>query len=161
MKIRIVAAGRKMPDWVYSCCDDYSKRLRGEVRISWHEVPLARRSSKQSVQSLRAQETAQLLQQVQDGDHVVALCERGSTLDTRQFSEAFAGWRALGKPLCILIGGPDGIDFDLRCDRRNSWPDERISLSALTFPHPMVRVILAEQLYRAWSIGAGHPYHRD
>ncbi|MBT8139958.1 MAG: 23S rRNA (pseudouridine(1915)-N(3))-methyltransferase RlmH [Gammaproteobacteria bacterium] len=161
MKIKVIAVGKKMPEWVYGCCDDYAQRLSGQVALTFKEVAMQRRGKSLSIEAAKKIESERLLQQLDATDHVVALCERGKQLDTRQFSGAFTQWREQGKDTSILIGGPDGIDFNVAHPAGKQWPNQRLSLSALTFPHPLVRVILAEQLYRAWSLASGHPYHRD
>ncbi|MGB5326169.1 MAG: 23S rRNA (pseudouridine(1915)-N(3))-methyltransferase RlmH [Pseudomonadales bacterium] len=160
MKITVVAVGKKMPAWVYHCCDDYAQRMRAEVQLQWREVAMERRPKSGAVEQARRLESTRLLEQVQENDAVVALCERGDLQDTAQFGKTFTHWRESGRPTTILIGGPDGIDFGVAHPSGRRWPDRSLSLSPLTFPHPLVRVILAEQLYRAWSVSVGHPYHR-
>ena len=160
-----------MPAWVYNCCDDYYQRLPAEYQLVTQEIALEKRSKNQSTQITRARETRRLLELVPANDFIVALSEDGQAVSTQQFSERLGAWRERSLNVSFLIGGPDGLDFTVARDdaKANSnghsntkaWPDWRCSLSALTFPHPLVRVILAEQVYRAWSVLAGHPYHRE
>jgi len=153
-----------MPAWVNDCCSDYVKRMPPEFALRLIEVAAEKRSKSQSLEATRQRETARLLQAVPKGSYIVALDERGSAPDTRELAQKLQQWQMDGRDVSLLIGGPDGIDFTVPLpDKANTkaWPDWRLSLSALTFPHPLVRVILFEQLYRAWSLGAGHPYHRE
>ncbi|NNC54970.1 MAG: 23S rRNA (pseudouridine(1915)-N(3))-methyltransferase RlmH [Pseudomonadales bacterium] len=160
MKITIIAAGKKMPAWVYQCCDDYYQRLPAEYQVATHEIALEQRGKSQSTDVTRTRETQRLLQQVPANDYIIALSENGDTVSTGQFAGRLDAWREQSKNITFVIGGPDGLDFSASVNGLARWPHWRCSLSALTFPHPLVRVILAEQLYRAWSVVAGHPYHR-
>lgn len=165
MRITVISVGDKMPRWVSDCCDDYYRRLPASYQLQQLELPMEKRSKNQSTDVLRQRDTQRLLDAVSTPDRrsdiVVALDERGKSYTTQQFSDQFQRWQDTGSNVSFLIGGPDGIDFSQSAKQREHWPDLRWSLSALTFPHPMVRVILAEQLYRVWSVVAGHPYHRE
>ncbi len=150
-----------MPDWVYRCCDDYLQRLPRPFSVRQREIALEKRSASQSVATTRQRETSRLLSAVPSGDWLVVLDEKGRSFTTQAFAEQFANWREQQRNISFVIGGPDGIDFDCEAEGRRHWPDLRWSLSPLTFPHPLVRVVLAEQIYRGWSVIAGHPYHRE
>lgn len=141
-----------MPGWVASGVDEYLRRLPAGWRLRIVEHAQARGDTA----ALRtAADAAALLGSIEPRDHVVALDERGKQHHTAGFAQRLEAWQALGKPLVFVIGGADGLDESVR-----ARADERLALSALTFPHPLVRVILIEQLYRAWSFNANHPYHR-
>ena len=161
MQITIIAAGEKMPSWVYDCCKDYLQRLPRPFNVRQLEIPLEKRSANQSVEKTRQRETERLLKAVPANDWLVVLDERGKSFTTRAFAQQLGQWREQQRNLSFVIGGPDGIDFGCELPDRKQWPDFRWSLSPLTFPHPLVRVLLAEQIYRGWSVLAGHPYHRE
>ena len=156
MRFTVLAVGGKMPAWVNQGVAEYQKRLPREIQLEWREVPLARRGKDVRADQLRAREGEQLLKGIPRGDRVIALDVKGKSLSTNQLAERLRGWQMSGDNLTLLIGGPDGLSPE--CLER---ADERWSLSALTLPHPLVRVLLAEQLYRAWTITVNHPYHRD
>lgn len=156
MLIRIVAVGTKMPSWVQTAVDDYTGRMPAELRVEWREVRAEQRSAGATAAVWMTREAQRIRSALPPGAHLVALDERGSDLDTRRFAERLLRWQQQAQPVAILIGGPDGLDDGLK-----AHASERLRLSSLTLPHPLVRVILAEQLYRAWSVLANHPYHRD
>ena len=160
MQISIVAAGNKMPVWVDDVCNDYLQRMPAEFQIRVIEVSAEKRSKNQSMQAARRRETERLLAAVPANDYLIALDEHGRSLTTDQLANQFIQWQQHAKNLCFMIGGADGFDFSVQRKGHKNWPDWRWSLSSLTYPHPLVRVILAEQLYRAWSVTIGHPYHR-
>ena len=156
MLIRIVAVGTKMPAWVGAAVDDYARRLPGEWRIDWREVRAEPRGASGHAGAWMQREAARIRVALPDDARLVVLDERGRNLDSRQFAQRVAAWRDQAQPVAIVIGGPDGLDADLARSAH-----ETLRLSSLTLPHPLVRVLLAEQLFRAWSILAGHPYHRE
>lgn len=156
MRVTVHSVAGRMPAWVDAGVDEYAKRLPRELRIEWRSVPLARRgSSKNGAETLREREGEALLRGVNDSDHRVALDGRGKAWGTEELAERLAEWMMQGRPLSMLIGGPDGLS-----DACLATAEQRWSLGPLTLPHPLVRVILVEQLYRAWTISVGHPYHR-
>ena len=167
MQISIIAIGNKMPAWVVDNCADYFRRMPAEWSVVLVEVAAEKRCKNQSVDAIRRRETQRLLQAVPVANTIVALDERGQSFTTNNLAKKMDHWQMDGRDISFLIGGPDGLDFSVAAlEKPNStktrhWPDLRWSLSDLTFTHPMVRVILAEQLYRAWSVSVGHPYHRD
>ena len=156
MRLGILAVGTRMPSWVGEGVDEYSRRMPRELQIQWREIPLAQRSKGARAQQLADREGQQLLKAIPPGDRVIALDVKGKRLSTPRLAELLQDWQMSGDNVSLLIGGPDGLSPD--CLQR---ADMRWSLSDLTLPHPLVRVILAEQLYRAWTITVNHPYHRE
>ena len=154
MKLRIVAVGQKPPDWVVAGFSDYARRLPRELALKLVEIPVAPRKQL-PVERARRHEGERMLEQLSPRDWVVALDVGGVGFATEGLAQKLAAWQLQGRDVVFLIGGPDGLDPT--CLER---ADERFSLSALTFPHGLVRVMLAEQLYRAWTLHSGHPYHR-
>jgi 23S rRNA (pseudouridine1915-N3)-methyltransferase len=145
-----------MPAWVNQGVEEYGKRMPREWKLDWREIPLARRGKDANAQQLCAREGEQILKAVPAGDRVIALDVRGKRLSTEQLAEQLKDWQMSGDSYSLLIGGPDGLSP--ACLER---ADKRWSLSDLTLPHPLVRILLAEQLYRAWTITVNHPYHRQ
>ena len=145
-----------MPAWVNQGVEEYGKRMPREWKLEWREIPLARRGKDANAQQLCAREGEQILKAVPTGDRVIALDVRGARLSTEQLAEQLKDWQMSGDSYSLLIGGPDGLSP--ACLER---ADKRWSLSDLTLPHPLVRILLAEQLYRAWTITVNHPYHRQ
>ena len=156
MKTRLLSVGTKMANWVIAGTEHYSKRIEREMNFSLVEIPLAKRAKNHSPAVGKAREADVLLSQIKPDDYVVALDVKGRSLSTAQLAEKLRDFRMSGKNLALLIGGPDGLDGD--CLGR---ADECWSLSRLTLPHPLVRVLVTEQLYRAISMIHGHPYHRE
>lgn len=146
MRLRLVAAGTRMPDWVQRGWEEYAKRMPRECRLELHEIPLARRGRDEGERMLAA---------LRRGNRVVALEVTGTAHDTPALARRLAAWMRGGTDIDLLVGGPDGLAPACRERADESW-----SLSPLTFPHTLVRIVVAEQLYRAWSILANHPYHR-
>lgn len=155
MKIKILAVGTKMPAWVQEGVNSYLKRLPRDVKIEFFEIPLGNRSKNADLNKAIKQETDQILAHIDSRDMVVALEVKGRNWSTEQLAEKMQSWQMSGQNICLLVGGPDGLGQPCRDRAELQW-----SLSALTLPHPVVRVILAEQLYRAWTITQNHPYHR-
>lgn len=155
MRVTVHAVAGKMPRWVEQGTDEYVRRLPRELKLAWRDVPLARRSTDSAPAGLREREGEALLKAVPDGDHCVALEPRGHPWSTEELAEQLTRWMMQGRPLSLLVGGPDGL-----APACLSRADQQWSLGPLTLPHPLVRVVLAEQLYRAWTITIGHPYHR-
>jgi 23S rRNA (pseudouridine1915-N3)-methyltransferase len=155
MKCRLIAAGTRLPDWVNSGFREYQKRLRSPLVLELHEIPVATRRAGENPQRAIQREGADMLATLGKDDYVVALEITGKTMSTEQLSVWLAERMRDGRSLALLIGGPDGLSPPC-CERADqSW-----SLSPLTLPHALVRVVVAEQLYRATSLLAGHPYHR-
>ena len=155
MKLLIVAGGQRVPDWAQTAWDDYAKRFPHELKVELKAVKTEPRGSK-TLEALYAAERERIEAAIPRGTRVVALDERGTALTTRALAQRLQDWQLSGDDVALVIGGPDGLDPALR-----QAAHERIRLSDLTLPHAMVRVLLVEQLYRAWSVNAGHPYHRE
>ena len=156
MRISIVAVGTKMPAWVNQAVEDYSRRLPRELNLQWREIPLARRVRDSKPEQLREREGEQILKAIPASDKAIALDVKGKRLSTADLAQQLESWQMSGANYSLMIGGPDGLSQPC-LDRA----DKRWSLSDLTLPHPLVRVLLCEQLYRAWTITVNHPYHRD
>ena len=154
MKLLIVAVGQRVPDWAQTAWDDYAKRFPFEIKVELKAVKTEPRSSK-TLETLYAAERSRIESAIPKGCRIVALDERGTTLTTMALADKLKSWQ-LGGDVALVIGGPDGLDPGFK-----QTAHERIRLSDLTLPHAMVRVLLIEQLYRAWSINANHPYHRE
>jgi 23S rRNA (pseudouridine1915-N3)-methyltransferase len=155
MKLVIVAVGQKVPDWAQTAYDDYAKRFPPELRVELKAVKTEPRGSK-TVETLWAAERQRIEAAIPRGARIVALDERGSALTTQALAQQLRQWQQGGDDVALIIGGPDGLDPAFR-----DAAHQRVRLSDLTLPHAMVRVLLIEQLYRAWSINANHPYHRE
>jgi 23S rRNA (pseudouridine1915-N3)-methyltransferase len=156
MRILVIAAGNRQPAWVNDGYADYARRLRGSCTLDLTEVPLGRRSKSASSKKAQKEESGRMLRAIPSAAHVVALTVEGRQWSTEQLAARLRHWMTLGGPVCLLVGGPDGLSVE--CEARAA---ERWSLSPLTFPHGLVRVVLAESLYRAWTLNEGHPYHRS
>ena len=154
MLLRIVAVGQRVPDWAQTAWDDYAKRFPPEIRVELKAVKTEPRGSK-TLETLYAAERARIEAAIPKGARTVALDERGEALNTPALARRLSLWQEQGD-VALLIGGPDGLDPALR-----QAAHERVRLSDLTLPHAFARVLLIEQLYRAWSINAKHPYHRE
>ncbi|MCH8543986.1 MAG: 23S rRNA (pseudouridine(1915)-N(3))-methyltransferase RlmH [Alcanivorax sp.] len=157
MRVRLLALGTRMPGWVDTGVQEYAKRLAGDIRFEVEEIPLPKRSG-QDTASLIRQEADTLRKRLarHPAARTVALEVTGRRLTTEKLAAELGGLRDLGQDLSIIVGGPDGLCPELSASCEMQW-----SLSDLTLPHPLVRILLAEQVYRAWSILAGHPYHRS
>ncbi len=155
MKCRLIAAGTRLPDWISEGFREYQKRLRAPLVLELLEIPVAARRAGEDPQRAIAREGSNMLAAVGPKDYVVALEVAGQSMTTEQLSAWLAVRLREARPLALLIGGPDGLAQE--CLER---ADQGWSLSPLTLPHALVRVVVAEQLYRAMSMLAGHPYHR-
>lgn len=155
MRILLLAASGRQPKWVEDGYAEYARRLRGRCRLELRVIALARRTRSMPAERALEQEGARMLAAVPDGAHVVELAEDGEALSTAALAGRLEAWLGLGAPVCLLLGGPDGISP--RCSAR---ADERWSLSPLTLPHGLARIVVAEALYRSLSLLEGHPYHR-
>jgi 23S rRNA (pseudouridine1915-N3)-methyltransferase len=155
MRLLVVAVGQRVPDWAQVAWDDYAKRFPPELKLELKAVKTEPRASR-TLPSLLAAERERIEAAIPKGARVVALDERGTALTTMALAGKLKEWQLENDAVALVIGGPDGLDPAFR-----QAAHERIRLSDLTLPHAMVRVLLAEQLYRAWSINAGHPYHRE
>lgn len=145
-----------MPEWISEGFETYRKRLRGSVQLELVEMPLANRKGGRNSDECKAEEGRRILQLAGERDHLVALDERGSSWTTRKLASRMERWLMDGRDVALLMGGPDGLSAECLNAASEHW-----SLSALTLPHGLVRIVAAEQLYRAQSILENHPYHRD
>ena len=151
----MVAVGQRVPDWAQTAWDDYAKRFPPEIKVELKAVKTEPRGSK-TIDTLYAAERERIQSAIPRGCRIVALDERGTSLTTLALAQKIKHWQLDADDVALIIGGPDGLDPEFK---KNAH--ERIRLSDLTLPHAMVRVLLIEQLYRAWSINANHPYHRE
>ena len=155
MKLWVVAVGQRVPDWAQTAWDDYAKRFPPELKVELKAVKTEPRGSK-TLDTLYAAERERIEAAIPRGCRIVALDERGTSLTTVALAGKLKSWQLEADDVALVIGGPDGLDPAFK-----QAAHERIRLSDLTLPHAMVRVLLVEQLYRAWSINANHPYHRE
>lgn len=155
MRLRILAVGPRMPAWVDEGYSEYAKRFPPELKIEMAPLPLGQRSKNQPPQKAIAQEGEAMLRAISPGEGVIALDVKGKPWSTETLAVKLREWQESGKNYSLLIGGPDGLAPECLRRAEQSW-----SLSPLTLPHPLVRILLIEQLYRAWTLNAGHPYHR-
>ena len=156
MRIHLIAVGTRMPSWVSEGYQEYAKRLPRECRLQLIEVPLSKRRKSLTAAQAKQQEGKAMLAALPKDCTVIALDVAGKSWGTEDLARNLHDWLGSGRDVALLVGGPDGLSPSCldRADRR--W-----SLSALTYPHPLVRIVLAEQLYRAWTLNTGHPYHRS
>ncbi len=155
MQLIVAAVGHKMPAWIETGFQEYAKRMPAECRLLLKEIKPVERSSGRSAETVMAQERTRIEAVLPKGGHVIALDEHGLDLTTMQLSQHLTRWQQAGGDVTFVIGGADGLDAEFK-----KQADLLIRISSLTLPHGMVRVLLAEQLYRAWSITRNHPYHR-
>ena len=156
MRIKLLALGEKMPAWVQEGVNEYQKRLTGSsVQLQVVELPIAKRTKTGSIDGWLAQEAKTVLSKLNEQDHLVILDVQSKLISTEELAQKMENWQQNTPNVAILIGGPDGIDDSIK-----RLVKEKISLSKMTFPHPIVRIIFAEQIYRAWTILQGHPYHK-
>jgi len=155
MRLILIAVGQKMPDWAQSAFDDYAKRFPPEIKLDVRLVKTQPRHSS-DVAGIMAAERQRIEAQIPKGVRLVVLDERGDALTTKQLAQSLTDWQMGGTDIALVIGGPDGLDSGFK-----QQAHQRIRLSSLTLPHAVARVLLVEQLYRAWSVNANHPYHRE
>ena len=155
MKIKLLAVGTKMPSWVTTGYQEYAKRLPSDMQLQLQELPLGFRGKSADPAKAMQKEGESMLAAIGNGDRVVALDVLGKPWCTEQLAEQCADWRMDGRNVSLLVGGPNGLAPECLARADQKW-----SLSPLTLPHPLVRVLLAEQLYRAWTILNHHPYHK-
>ncbi|ALV07923.1 23S rRNA (pseudouridine(1915)-N(3))-methyltransferase RlmH [Roseateles depolymerans] len=156
MRLVLCAVGQKMPAWADEAYEDFAKRFPPEMRLALKAVKAEPRTTGKSTEQLMAAEAQRLEAACPKGARRVILDERGDRVTSKQLAQRLETWRGDGRDVAIFIGGPDGLDPALK-----ATADEMLRLSDLTLPHAFVRVLLAEGLYRAWSVMEGHPYHRE
>jgi len=155
VRIHLIAVGTRRPAWEREGYTRYARRLPRECALVLHEIPVAKRSGGDPAPQV-VQEGEAMLRRTPRGTRVVALDERGKAFTTRELATRLETWMREGRDLALLIGGPDGLAPACRAAAELEW-----SLSPLTLPHGLARILVTEQLYRAWSLLSGHPYHRD
>lgn len=155
MKIQLLAIGKNMPTWINDGYNEYIKRLPSEFKISLCEIAAVKRTKSISLQQIQQIEGQKMLEAIPPGSFIVALDEHGQQWNTSELAINLQKWQNNWQKISLLIGGPEGLPPICLQKSQCQW-----SLSKLTFPHPLVRVVVAEQLYRAWSILNNHPYHR-
>lgn len=155
MQLIIAAVGHKMPDWIETGFQEYAKRMPPELKIVLKEIKPVERSGSKTAETVMALEKAKIEAVIPKNARIIALDERGKDWTSVALSQQLEQWQQDGRDVVFLIGGADGLDAGLKASAQTL-----LRISSLTLPHGMVRVLLAEQLYRAWSITQNHPYHR-
>lgn len=155
MKVRLVAIGERMPDWVQAGVAEYAKRLNDDIRLEVVEIAAGKRTKNSDLVRIREAEGERMLAALRADDRVIALDVRGKSLSTELLAAELRRTLPEGRDIALLVGGPEGLADCALARARERW-----SLSALTLPHPLVRILVAEQVYRGWSLLRGHPYHR-
>jgi 23S rRNA (pseudouridine1915-N3)-methyltransferase len=156
IEVKIISVGKRAPAWIQDGCAEYLKRLGNELKLVLHEIQTPKRGRNDSILPILEKESVLIADAVPAGYYIIALDEKGRSISTRDISGRLNDWQTNAMNVCFIIGGPDGLHSSVK-DRANEiW-----SLSSLTLPHMVVRVVLLEQVYRAWCILKGHPYHRD
>ena len=156
MKIHLIAVGKKMPEWVNAGFSEFSKRMPPELQINLIEIPPSVRNKATPIEKNIKEEGERIQSAIPDNSKLIVLDEKGKDFRSIALSKEMESWLPMGQDISIVIGGADGIDPVIK-----QQADEKWSLSSLTLPHALVRVVIAEQLYRGWSILKGHPYHRE
>ncbi|MDT0174630.1 23S rRNA (pseudouridine(1915)-N(3))-methyltransferase RlmH [Enterobacter sp. BRE11] len=156
MKLQLVAVGTKMPDWVQTGFTEYLRRFPKDMPLELVEVSAGKRGKNADIKRILEKEGKAMLAATGKGNRIVTLDIPGQPWETPQLAQQLERWKQDGRDVSLLIGGPEGLSPACKAAAEQSW-----SLSALTLPHPLVRVLVAESLYRAWSITANHPYHRE
>jgi 23S rRNA (pseudouridine1915-N3)-methyltransferase len=156
MRLVLASVGQRPPAWAETAYEDFAKRFPPDLRLELKAVKAEPRTSGKTAAQMMAAEAQRLEAAVPKGARRVVLDEHGSRLSTRQLADRLKFWLGDGRDVALLVGGPDGLAPTLK-----AGADETLRLSDLTLPHAFVRVLLAEALYRAWSVSTGHPYHRE
>ncbi len=155
MRLRLIAVGTRMPTWVTDGFEEYARRFPKHLSLELFEIPLGAREKKENPARAVSEESRRMLKAVRSADRVIALDQDGKTFRTEKLAGLFSDWQQDGRDVVFLIGGPDGLGRKCLDRAEFLW-----SLSPLTLPHALVRILVTEQLYRAWTILQGHPYHR-
>jgi 23S rRNA (pseudouridine1915-N3)-methyltransferase len=156
MKVHLIAVGKKMPDWINTGYAEFSKRMPPELQINLIEITPSTRNKSTPIENNIKEEGERIQSAIPDNSRLIVLDEKGNNFNSVDLSKKMEDWLPMGQDIVLVIGGADGIDPMIK-----QQADEKWSLSSLTLPHALVRVVVAEQLYRAWSILKGHPYHRE
>ncbi|MBP8173174.1 MAG: 23S rRNA (pseudouridine(1915)-N(3))-methyltransferase RlmH [Aeromonadaceae bacterium] len=155
MKIQLIAVGTKMPDWVTAGFNEYQRRFPKEMSLELVEIPAGKRGKNADIARI-LQKEGELTMTAAGKSRIVTLDIPGKPWTTEQLAQQLEIWKQDGRDVALLIGGPEGLSPECKAAAEQSW-----SLSPLTLPHPLVRIVVAESLYRAWSITTNHPYHRE
>ena len=155
MQIKLIAVGTKMPEWVTQGYQEYQSRLPKDYQLSLHEIPATKRAKSADIAQIILQEQFLIDKAIPSNSLTIALDRCGISFNTHELAHSMLNWHDQNQDICIIVGGPEGLSKDWLNHAHAVW-----SLSELTLPHPMVRIIIAEQIYRAWSILNNHPYHR-
>ncbi|ASA56623.1 23S rRNA (pseudouridine(1915)-N(3))-methyltransferase RlmH [Vibrio gazogenes] len=156
MKIQLVAVGTKMPQWVEQGFNEYQRRFPHDMPLELIEIPAGKRGKNADIPRILDKEGEAMLAAIPKGHRIVTLDIPGKRWDTHQLAQQMESWKLDARNVSILIGGPEGLSPACKQAAEQSW-----SLSPLTLPHPLVRIVMAESLYRAWSVTTNHPYHRE
>ena len=155
MRMYLIAVGQKMPGWGEQGYVEYAQRMPAEARLELREIAPGKRGKNANIPRILQDEGERIRASIPKNCRIVVLDVEGSQWSTEQLAGRLQDWMQSGQDVALLVGGPEGLSEECRALAQERW-----SLSALTFPHPLVRIILAEQLYRAWSVLRNHPYHR-
>ena len=156
MQLQIIAVGQKIPAWAENACADYLKRMPRELKIGVTSIASAHRKGKGSIEQFKRQEASQIMKKMPRGSFSIALDERGKQWSSKEWSQQLESWMREHPRVNLIIGGPDGL-----ADECRKACSQTIALGTMTMPHALVRVVLIEQIYRAWTLLNGHPYHRE
>ena len=156
MKLQLIAVGTKMPAWVTQGFQEYQRRFPRDMPLELIEIPAGKRGKNADIARILQKEGEQMLAAIPKGNRIVTLDLPGKNLTTPSLASSMNKWQLDGRDVSLLIGGPEGLAPACKQAAQESW-----CLSALTLPHPLVRIVVAESLYRAWSVNNNHPYHRE
>ena len=156
MRIQLIAVGTKMPSWVEQGFSEYVRRFPSDMPLQLAEIPAGKRGKNADIKRVLQKEGELTLSAIPKGNRIVTLEVTGKPWDTPKLAQQMSAWQMDGRDVSLLIGGPEGLAPECIAASEQKW-----SLSALTLPHPLVRIIVAESLYRAWSVNNNHPYHRE
>lgn len=156
MIIHFITVGQKMPKWVQEGYTEYAKRLPKACTLKLTELPMAQRGKTGTADVYKTEEAKRIIAAIPKGARLIILDEHGQQVTTKGLADKLEEWLAGGQDVALIVGGPDGLETSLIQQAQWKW-----GLSNLTMPHPMVRILVAEQLYRAWSLINNHPYHRE
>jgi 23S rRNA (pseudouridine1915-N3)-methyltransferase len=155
MQITIIAIGKSMPSWVNDGYADYAERMPADYRVELIEIAAEKRTKNSDLAKIMSMEEAKITDHIPKGNYCIALDRIGKTLDTKTLAKRLQTWHDSQQSICFIVGGPEGLSESFLQSADEIW-----SLSAMTLPHPLVRIVLSEQIYRAWTITINHPYHR-
>jgi len=156
LQLQIIAVGQKIPAWAENACADYLKRMPRELKIGVTSIASAHRKGGGSIEQFKRQEASQIMKKMPRGSFSIALDERGKQWSSKEWSQQLESWMREHPRVNLIIGGPDGLTDECR-----EACSQTIALGTMTMPHALVRVVLIEQIYRAWTLLNGHPYHRE